>query len=47
MASTGHFISTSLMELEIALTAVEAIEQQSPTAFTECQREKGLPCELV
>lgn len=35
------------MELEVALGAVEAIEQQPPAALAEGQREERLPGELV
>lgn len=47
MAYAGNFNSAALMELEVALGAVEAIEQQPPAALAEGQREERLPGELV
>lgn len=47
VADTGHFVRASLVELEVALRAVEAVEQQPPAALAEGQREEGLPRELV
>lgn len=47
MTDTGHFVGASLVELEVALRAVEAVEQQSPTALTEGERKERLPSELV
>lgn len=47
MTNTGHFVGASLVELEVALRAVEAIEEQSPTALAEREREESLAGELV
>jgi hypothetical protein len=47
MTDTGDFIGASLVELEVALRAVEAAEQQPATALTEREREECLARELV
>ena len=47
MTNTGNFIGASLVELEVALRAVETIEQQSPAALTESECEESLAGELV